>query len=189
MYVLQIRVALFPSYSWDLWTPEGSACHPKDIAFACISHSVNKKWKCGRSTSEHCVIKQLSADLVLFGHYSCMSCPCGYNTSTSCRSSSSSGFRLETKAKWKKKGGGRGREYVIFKSLHLKIRSCLEAAWQKERWLSPTPCSEQLHWQPQTHSPAHHRMLMAHEMWGCIYDTFNFSSFTAEQWVAGRRSP
>lgn len=120
-----------------------------------------------------------------------MSCPCGYNTSTSCRSSSSSGFRLETKAKWKKKGGGRGggREYVIFKSLHLKIRSCLEAAWQKERWLSPTPCSEQLHWQPQTHSPAHHRMLMAHEMWGCIHDTFNFSSFTAEQWVAGRRSP
>lgn len=44
----------------------------------------------------------------------------------------------------KKKGGG-GGEYVIFKSLHLKIRSCLEAAWQKERWLSPTPCSEQLH--------------------------------------------
>lgn len=44
----------------------------------------------------------------------------------------------------KKRGGG-GREYVIFKSLHLKIRSCLEAAWQKEQWLSPTPCSEQLH--------------------------------------------
>lgn len=63
-------VALFQIYSWDLWMSQGSACNPKDTLFACSPHSINKKWKCQGCILKHSVIKQLPADLVLFGHYS-----------------------------------------------------------------------------------------------------------------------
>lgn len=69
-------VALFQIYSWDLWMSQGSACSPKDTLFACTPHSINKKWKCQRHILKHSVIKQLPADLVLFGHYSPTSSPC-----------------------------------------------------------------------------------------------------------------
>lgn len=135
-------VALFQIYSWDLWMSQGSACNPKDTLFACTSHAINKKWKCQRCILKHSVIKQLPTDLVLFGHYSPPSSPCMLWRAGDAQALLPG---WEPKQRGKTKEGGK----VIFKSVCLKIKSCLQTApaWEKEEWLSPISfCEQPLCW-------------------------------------------